>query len=151
VKKRKHNVAAEAHELALGLEPVAPSAGLRQRLMERIQTGSEFRLAVEISKSEGVWRPKGPPGVACKVLYHDLRANLTTMLLRMDPGATLPAHHHEQAEQCLVLEGEVQWQDKIYRAGDFLVAGAGTVHPSIYSDTGNTLLIVTGHTEFVVH
>ncbi len=67
----------------------------------------------------------------------------------MEPGSVLPAHRHGDAEQCLVIEGDLRWEDLEYHTGDFVVARAGTRHPQLTTDNGNVLLLVTGDNEFI--
>jgi len=139
----------DAAEIGFSLEPVAPRPELRARLMAKIKANPQFTPESLVRADEGKWTPIGVPGVAIKPLFRDPQSKLTTMLVRMDPGASLPSHHHGDAEQCLVLEGDVQWRDQVYTKGDFIVAGKESVHPAIRTVNGNLLLIISGHNEFI--
>src|SRR5215469_12934812 len=44
-------------------------------------------------------------GNKMKVLYHDPASDMLTILSKLEPGAGIPAHMHEDLEQTLVLEG----------------------------------------------
>lgn len=136
--------AAEAAELLAGIAllaaPVAPPPSLRERLLERITPGVHAKRADE----QGPWKPSGEPGVSYKKLYHDRTANLVTTLVKMEPGARWRSHRHKQAEQCLILEGDLHYSEsKVYRAGDFTWADPGSVDPELYTVAGNLLLIIS--------
>jgi anti-sigma factor ChrR (cupin superfamily) len=139
----------DAPELGLSLDPVQPRPGLRAELMSRITRNPHFKPAHLLRAGEGAWLDAGIEGIQYRPLYEDSVTKLTTVLLKMAPGAKYPSHHHGEAEQCLVLEGDVQWADQVYRAGDFLVASKDTVHPVIQTQGGNVLLLIMGHNEFV--
>jgi quercetin dioxygenase-like cupin family protein len=58
----------------------------------------------------------------------------------MEPSASCPEHYHSEAEECFVLEGEVNNIDRHeYRPGDYVVAQAGT--DTIISAPGGPLLV----------
>ena len=82
-------------------------------------------------------------------LYLDRDAGRTTMLLRMAPGARLPAHRHGADEQCLVVSGDIRQGEVVYREGDFVVMGKDSHHPEIYTEGGNVLLLVMGRNELI--
>jgi anti-sigma factor ChrR (cupin superfamily) len=82
------------------------------------------------------------PGVTYKVLFVDKAAGLVTTLVRMEPGASIPAHRHSRAEQCLVLEGDLIHDDHVYGPGDFTWAEAGSIDPALQTKRGNLLLII---------
>jgi anti-sigma factor ChrR (cupin superfamily) len=135
--------------IALELDPVAPAPELRAKLMERITPKPAFQPAVSIRSDEGEWNASGMPGISVKRLYDDPATKLSTVLLRLQPGAKYPPHKHLDAEQCLVVEGDVRLADSVYHAGDFIVAVAGSQHPTITTVSGATMLLIVGHNEFV--
>ncbi len=135
--------------LALCLDPEPFRTGVKGKLMARIAAEAEHRPAVCIRAAQGDWVASEVPGVAIKPLYHDPAHGLSTVLVRMDPGIIYPAHKHHDAEQCLVLEGDLRWEGLEYRAGDFVVARAGSIHPRLTTEHGALLLIVAGQNEFL--
>ena len=135
--------------LALALDPITPRPGIRAKLMRRIDAEAEYRPAVSIRAGGGQWVSAGLPGVAIQDLYTDEEAGRKTFLVRMDPGTTVPEHRHIDAEQGLVLEGDLRWEDLEYGAGDFMVAKAGSVHPPLSTRAGNVLFIVAGTNELM--
>jgi anti-sigma factor ChrR (cupin superfamily) len=56
----------------------------------------------------------------------------------------LPAHRHKSNEQCLVLQGDIEWEGHRYSAGDFLVVSTAHEHTPVTSEKGALILIVGG-------
>jgi quercetin dioxygenase-like cupin family protein len=98
------------------------------------------------------WQDTHMPGVQQRKLFTDPNSGLLTYLLKMAPGSKLDAHHHQEAEQCWVLEGEVGNKWMTVKTGDFFVAQKGTVHNELRSKNGCVLLIIgPPEIEFGVH
>ncbi len=53
------------------------------------------------------WQKLRFPGCEMKTLLFDAKTGIATMLIRMEPGATLPDHEHVLIEQTYVLEGSL--------------------------------------------
>ena len=139
-----HRCQASAALIAESLEPAAPPPRLKERVLSAIFTAQAvqgFGLGA-IRSEEGRWKPADVPGVSYKALYYDRASGLLTMLVRMEPGASYPAHIHSRAEQCLVLEGDLIHGDHAYDAGDFTWAEAGSLDPALTTRNGNLLLII---------
>ena len=135
--------------LAEMAEPVAPAPSVRERLMSSVANYESLKPVADVRAYDDDWRQSGIPGVDIKVLFRDKKLRRTTMLLRMAPGAMLPAHHHHDDEQCLVVSGDVRWGELVYREGDFVVMGSDTTHPVVTTANGNLLMLVAGHNEYV--
>lgn len=135
--------------LAAGVPAVTPPPGLRDRLMNRVAAYQGLKPASEVRTFDGGWRTTGLPGIDFKPLYHDKKSGMFTQLVRMEPGAQYPRHLHHDDEQCLVIEGDVYWGEARYLQGDFVTTKAGAVHPTLETERGNVLLIISGHNEFV--
>ena len=140
--------AGAAAEYASAQVRTRPPAALKHRLMQRIQgTDQEGRPKPRprlgaIRSGEGVWRDSGFPGVSYKVVFYDRAAELVTTLVKMEPGASYPAHRHNKPEQCLVVEGDLWHDDHEYGPGDFTWAEADSIDPQISTKNGNILLII---------
>lgn len=130
------------------VEPVAPPASLKQRLMTGVASYETLKPLADVRSYDSGWAGSGVPGVEIKRLFHDAHTGRTTLLLRMEPGARFPAHLHHDDEQCMVLRGDIGWGELVYREGDFVVMGKATTHPEIHTVEGNLLLIVAGKNEF---
>lgn len=101
-------------------------------------------------KNEGVWVNPGVPGLSFKTLYTDHVTGYLTMLVRMEPGATYPGHHHAGYEECFMLEGEVRSGELQLFAGDYQRLSGGTVHQALYSEAGCMFLVVASeHNELI--
>ena len=66
------------------------------------------------------WQPSQFEKIQMKVLYRNEAAGEMTVLLKWEPGATLPFHRHPEIEQSWVLEGSFYDHDGICRAGQFV-------------------------------
>ena len=96
---------------------------------------------------EGEWRETGIPGVTARILFQDRERELLTVLLRLAPGASYPAHTHGGWEECIVLEGDVRVGDEVMGPGDFQRSEGGSQHPRHWTRDGCLLYIqgVGGH------
>ena len=75
------------------------------------------------------------PGVHARLLQQVGTAQ--SWLVRLEPGARAPAHDHPDAEECVVLEGELQYIGGArLRAGDYQIAQRGAHHTELVSDVG---------------
>ena len=74
------------------------------------------------------WRPTRFPGVEVRILLEDKETGLTTTMLRMAPGATLPDHQHVRIEQTYVIEGRLVDDEGEAGAGNFVWRPAGSRH-----------------------
>ena len=148
--------------LGLAAHDVEPPAAARVRLLERLSaadaseskdSGREGAKTSEprslcgegflvVRAGEGRWLPTGDAGVSFKLLYTDRERGTFTTLVRMDAGATIPAHRHLGVEQCLVIEGDLRAGDVSMAAGDFNCSLPGSVHEELTTDGGALFLIV---------
>ena len=131
--------------LAFTTPLVPPPASLKTRLLARLESNPHAGLFSKRVHEQGPWKPsRSNPGIFYKKLYVDKDSGMVTTLVKMEPGARLAAHTHKRTEQCLVLEGDLRYDDgKIYRTGDFTWAEAGSVDPVVHTVEGNVLLIVS--------
>jgi anti-sigma factor ChrR (cupin superfamily) len=135
--------------LAESPAPVPPAPALKSRLLLRVAQFEQLKPLADVRRNEEHWVSAGMPGIDIKPLFQEDDTGRSTYLLRMQPGVRLPAHYHHDAEQCLVLKGDICWGDLVYEEGDFIVMGKGTMHPEIHTVHGNLLLLMSGRTEFV--
>lgn len=132
------------------LAPVPPrparKAAMKARILGRLRPAeaevpTQF---VTVHLHDGTWRRLAP-----KVYEKPLvdSAGLYARLLRLEPGARLPAHDHPTAEESLVLEGEVWLGDEFCVAGEFHFAPRGARHAAIHTARGCLLYVRTGGPE----
>ena len=87
------------------------------------------------------------PGVFWKMLWEDPDGKHKAILMRYEPGATIPRHRHIADEQIFVLEGSVQDDTGVCTAGNYARRPPGCVH-SVSSRAGALVLaVMTGGTE----
>jgi anti-sigma factor ChrR (cupin superfamily) len=126
-------------DAALLPEPLDPvtQARIKQKLMRRIaQTTTARHLTVALSEDH--WQPYGD-GVRLKVLHHS--HGVMSYLLRLAPGAAVPAHRHPIDEECVVLEGEVQIGDLRIGAGGFHLGRKDVPHDTLHSANGALIFL----------
>jgi quercetin dioxygenase-like cupin family protein len=81
-------------------------------------------------------------GVSMKVLQQTEQTGGTTVLLRMEPGSSIPAHHHTRADETLfVVEGDFVEDGVSYGRGAFFTGRAGTPHGPHGTARGCVVLI----------
>lgn len=85
------------------------------------------------------------PGVHWKVLWCE--GDRQTALVRYDPGAVVPRHRHLGDEQIFVIEGEVEDDTGIARAGQFAHRPPGCVHTVKCPRGALVLAVMSGGTE----
>lgn len=108
--------------------PVGQLPALEARWWQRAWT-PETRVEPALS----AWIPSGR-GVTVCLLSGD--AEVVSMLVRFEAGASVADHHHALDEDCLVLEGEMYLGDILLQPGDYQLAPAGGGHFGECSDVG---------------
>lgn len=110
---------------------------MRRRLLERVADAEDSHLT--IGPDDGEWQAFSE-GVAIKVLRE--QDGVLSYLLRLAPGARLPAHRHPVDEECLVLQGTLRVGSRIeVGPGGYHLAHRGALHAGISSLDGATLFL----------
>jgi quercetin dioxygenase-like cupin family protein len=144
-----------AQHLAAAAPMIAPPASLKASVMQRIHANKEE--AIDTSATEDFtyqhedstsWIPHEHKGVWVKPLATDKERGYSVVLMKMDPGAVYPSHHHDGAEQCYVLAGTANVHGHFLTAGDFHSAVSGSEHGDITTTTGNKLLLVVADEDY---
>ena len=99
-----------------------------------------------LKPAEMPWDKMRFPGCECKTLLFEPTSGLATVLIKMQPGATLPDHEHVLIEQTYVLEGSLvdkEGPDKglEVKAGEFVWRPAGSRHVAWCPDGGTMIAI----------
>lgn len=71
-------------------------------------------------------------------------ASAKVHLLRLDPGATTPEHHHDAAELTLVLNGAFRDEFGQFSAGDVSVVGDGKAHGPLACPSQGCVCLTVG-------
>lgn len=140
-----------ALEIGLSADEAAPPPQLREMLVERIAPQASLSTQAEPSADEGSmlsihgdemeWTEVGP-GILVKELYVDEARGVTTSLVKMLPGTSLPVHRHTGAEQFFIIEGDCSVHGEVLRQGDYHRAAPGTIHYRTYTDQGTLFLLI---------
>jgi anti-sigma factor ChrR (cupin superfamily) len=119
---------------AIEPEPVdaATKARIKQKLLRRIAAETTERH-LTLPEAGAGWQPFGD-GLTIKVLFES--AGVMSYLLRLAPGAGLPAHRHPIDEECVVIEGEVQIGSLRIGAGGFHLGRKDVLHDRLVSEHG---------------
>ena len=117
---------------------------LHDRVMQRVDDdiANATQPFVTVRSDGGQWIEIAPK-IKKKVLYANPETGTEAFLLRAEPGAEAPSHVHEHDEHCLVLEGELSFDDIYLKAGDFHFAPAGSEHGIARTDVGVLVYIQT--------
>jgi anti-sigma factor ChrR (cupin superfamily) len=87
------------------------------------------------------------PGVFWKTLWEDADGLHKAILMRYEPGATIPRHRHLGDEQIWVLEGSVADDTGVCTAGTYARRPPGCVHTVTSPGGALVLAITSGPTE----
>lgn len=110
---------------------------IKRRVLERVADTEDTHLTV--GADEGRWQPFGE-GVQIKVLREN--DGVMSYLLRLAPGARLPAHRHPMDEECIVLEGALKVGTRIeVGPGGYHLAHQGALHAPVHTVTGATIFL----------
>jgi len=121
-----------------------PATSLQGRLALRIaeDTGKQPVLPPRPQWSEPEWE-RVAPGIECKLLATDTERHRVSMLVRLAPGASYPAHTHAGSEELHLLDGELWIDERKLFPGDYNSGPPGASDERVWSETGCTCLLVT--------
>src|SRR3954467_14312605 len=121
-----------------------PTTSLQARLALRIaeETGKQPVLPPAGRWSEPEWQEVAP-GIECKLLATDTERHRVSMLVRLAPGASYPAHTHAGAEELHLLDGELMIDERKLFPGDYYYGASGSSDQRVWSDTGCTCVLLT--------
>ena len=121
-----------------------PTASLQARLALRIseKTGKPAVPPPAGRWSEPEWEQVAP-GIECKLLATDMQRHRVSMLVRLAPGASYPAHTHAGVEELHLLDGELWIDERKLFPGDYNYGAPGAGDERVWSETGCTCLLVT--------
>jgi anti-sigma factor ChrR (cupin superfamily) len=121
-----------------------PGASLQQRLAQRIaaDTGAPPVPPPARQWSEPAWEQVAP-GISVKMLANDEEKHVVSMLVRLAPGASYPAHTHAGVEELHLLEGELWIDERKLFPGDYNYGRPGEGDQRVWSETGCTCVLIT--------
>jgi len=123
---------------------LSPPNALQARLALRIaeETGTTPVPPPADSWREPDWEQVAP-GIQCKLLAGDAERRRISMLVRLAPGASYPAHTHAGVEELHLLDGELWIDERKLLPGDYNYGPPGASDERVWSETGCTCLLVT--------
>jgi anti-sigma factor ChrR (cupin superfamily) len=77
------------------------------------------------------WENSPFPGIQFKTLYANTESGMSTLLVKMEPGAVIPLHEHTAIEQTYVLEGSLEDDEGQCYAGGFVWRPGGNIHEAV--------------------
>ena len=121
-----------------------PTASLQDRLAFRIakETGKEAVMPPAPLWREPEWEQVAP-GIECKLLATDTEKHRVSMLVRLRPGASYPAHTHAGIEELHLLDGELWIDDHKLVPGDYNYGAPSDGDDHVWSETGCTCVLIT--------
>ena len=121
-----------------------PTTSLQARLAQRIadETGKASVPPPARRWSEPEWEQVAP-GIACKLLATDMERQRVSMLVRLAPGASYPAHTHAGVEELHLLDGELWIDDRKLLPGDYNYGVPGAGDDRVWSESGCTCVLIT--------
>jgi anti-sigma factor ChrR (cupin superfamily) len=128
-----------------------PTTSLQARLALRIaeETGKQPVLPLAPQWSEPEWEQVAP-GIECKLLATDTERHRVSMLVRLAPGASYPAHTHAGVEELHLLDGELWIDERKLFPGDYNYGAPGTGDDRVWSETGCTCVLVTSTKDVLI-
>ncbi|HEX9820946.1 MAG TPA: cupin domain-containing protein [Methylomirabilota bacterium] len=102
---------------------------------------TESRTAVVVRSGEDSWRASKIPGASYKLLRRNAETGESTALVRLEPGARVPAHTHPAGEEVFVVEGDLLIGRDRLTAGDYLYTPPDGKHAA--SSAGGCVFLVT--------
>ena len=89
-----------------------------------------------LDSSKIPWRATRHKGVHLHFLRRDEATGDATVLIRMKPGCSYPAHRHVGVEEVFILQGGYRDSRGTHRAGDYVLNDAGSAHyPTALEDS----------------
>jgi anti-sigma factor ChrR (cupin superfamily) len=121
-----------------------PTTPLQARLALRIaeEIGKPPVLPPPLQWSEPEWEQVAP-GIECKLLATDNERHRVSMLVRLAPGASYPAHTHAGVEELHLLDGELWIDERKLFPGDYNYGAPGAGDERVWSETGCTCVLIT--------
>jgi anti-sigma factor ChrR (cupin superfamily) len=130
---------------------LTPAPSLRERLARRIS--KESGIAGGTAPASGWQEPEWEevaPGIAVKLLANDAVRQRVSMLVRLLPNASYPAHRHAGLEELHLLDGELWIDDRKLVPGDYNRGDMPGGDDRVWSETGCTCVLVTSTADILV-
>jgi len=97
-------------------------------------------LASRLIETDTVPWIENAPGHKSKVIYYDPKTEMLTIISKLEPGAGIREHTHEDLEQTYVLDGSLVDDEGECTAGNFVIRAKGSHHAPT-APNGCTMLV----------
>ena len=91
------------------------------------------------------WQATRHEGIFVNILRRDEQSSDATVLIRMQPGCSYPAHRHSGIEEVFILQGGYRDARGQARAGDYVVNEAGSAHTPIALEGEDCIMLAVAH------
>lgn len=132
--------------LSEDLRPVKAADALWDRIDRAIDDIDKSPMTLTVRPQERDWEAY-IPGIERKILHLDKAEGMHIVLYKVQPGASVIEHTHVLTEECLVLEGQIEVNGVVIRAGELHLGFPGIRHGPLTSQTG-ALLYIRGDMAF---
>ena len=127
--------------LFASITPITPPALTRMRVLNQFAASQVAPSVVSIAADSG-WMDVAP-GVSMRVL-HQHQDGRNSALFRLKPGARVDGHVHDFDEECLLIEGDFEYDDgRRFGPGDYMHNAKGSQHLGGFSPNGCLCLITS--------
>ena len=113
-------------------------------MRERVLRDAKLpRGVLALARRENLeWQATAFEGISMARLFEDPVRGEVASLIRMMPGSHYPSHRHAAVEHCLVIEGDIVFEDHTLFAGDYSAGGQDWDHTSATTKNGCLLFVV---------
>lgn len=126
--------------------PIDASDALWDRIERAIDDVDRSPATQTVRPKELGWEPY-IPGIERKLLYVNKAEGMHIVLYKVAPGTEVIEHTHIITEECLVLEGQIEVDGVVVKAGELHLGFPGIRHGPLTSQTG-ALLYIRGDLSF---
>src|ERR687884_1909251 len=91
------------------------------------------------------WRATRHRGIHLHTLRRDEQTGDATVLIRMEPGCSYPAHRHRGLEEVFILQGGYRDSRGRHRAGDYVLNDAGSAHRPVALPGEDCVMLAVAH------
>jgi anti-sigma factor ChrR (cupin superfamily) len=89
------------------------------------------------------WNATRYEGIFLHFLRRDEATGDATVLIRMQPGCSYPAHRHKGIEEVFILQGGYKDSRGAHGAGDYIINDAGSTHrPTAFTDSAEDCIML---------
>lgn len=135
--------------LNLSFKNISPQDRVKEKLFEKIKSRESVDANIKEEGFEFIYTDSDDwfqhpviEGIKVKQLAQNTDKGYVMLLMKVAAGTSYPPHHHNGAEECYVIEGDVIAEGRILGPGDFHHADGGSDHDPLYTKNGCTLLLV---------